>query len=378
MSIRSIMPAVFRSAGSALLCLLAVTPLAAQTLAPRATTPGATNPGSTTTGGMGTPQNLGTSPAGTSGSSSSPNLGAPPLVPATGSRSGLGSSTPARANSFANDPEMLDSPLRYLVRLKGRPQIVSANGTRWLDIQFHGEGPRLAQQRDQLKVTIQMAYADGSPLKDRNQVAMVGDSIVGTEVSLAEADVEVRGDTFQAAMFFPLNDLDLIGDSETPLQVELILKRGNLALGRNPFTPEKHEFVTIPAADMPRMWVQSLKVEVAKNADGASGVSATGMIYLAGQENTETVVEMAVANAQLAGVQARDPRFRVTDNWAGQGQKVKPTKNVQSFRLSLFVPFEACQLSPGKQELGIYVRAFNTAGNYIGGTPPEPLMVTVP
>lgn len=372
MLIRSTMPAAFRSTwsalfcGPALLCWLAVTPLAAQTLAPRSTTPGGTSSGTGSSSGMGTTSGMGTS----SGSgSNTPNVGAPPLSPANST---------TRTNSFSNDPEMLDSPLRYLVRLKGRPQIVSANGTRWLDIQFHGEGPRLAQQRDQLKVTIQMAYADGSPLKDRNQVAMVGDAIVGTEVSLAEADVEVRGDTFQAAMFFPLNDLDLIGDSETPLQVELILKRGNRALGRNPFTPEKHEFVTIPAADMPRMWVQSLKVEVAKNADGVTGVSATGMIYLAGQENTETVVEMAVANQQLAGVPSRDPRFRVTDNWAGQGQKVKPTKNVQSFRLSLFVPFEACELSPGKQELGIYVRAFNTAGNYIGGTPPEPLMVTVP
>ncbi len=363
MRTRSRFSLTLRPCWPALLCCFWAAPLAAQTLAPRnAPTP--------------------TSPANPVSASNSANAGTPNLGPAAGTPAataqGSYTRSPSFTDSLARDPEMLDSPLRYLVRLTGRPQIVSANGTRWLDIQFHGEVPRLAQQRDQMKVTIQMAYADGSPLKDRNQIATVGDSVVGTEISLAEPDVDIRGDTFQAAIYFPLNDLDLIGDSETALQVELILKRGSRVLGRNPFTPEKFEFITIPAADMPRMWVQSLKVESAKNAEGLPGVSATGMIYLAGQENLDTVVEMAIADARLAGVETRDPRFRVTDNWAGQGQRVKPTKNVQSFRLSLFVPFDACRLSPGKQELAIYVRAFNTAGNYIGGTPPEPLMVTVP
>ena len=135
---------------------------------------------------------------------------------------------------------------------------------------------------------------------------------------------------------------------------------------------------TIKTEDMPRMWVQSLKVETAKNADGQPGVSASGLIYIAGPEGAETMVEMALVDDRLEGVPSRDPRFRVTDNWAGQGQRVKPTKNVQSFRVSLFTPFDACQLKRGQQEISVYLRAFDKQGTYIGGTPPEPLQVNVP
>lgn len=273
--------------------------------------------------------------------------------------------------------EMLNSPLRYLVRFSAKPQIVGAYGTRGLDIQFEGEVPQLAQQRNQLNVVIRMAYADGTPLQDRNKVAAV-DEVVGTEIPLSESDIEINGNTFRAAMFFPLNDLDLIGDNETPLQVELLLRRGKEVITRNPFVPEKYEYITIKTEDMPRMWVQSLKVETAKNADGQPGVSASGLIYIAGPEGAETMVEMALVDDRLEGVPSRDPRFRVTDNWAGQGQRVKPTKNVQSFRVSLFTPFDACQLKRGQQEISVYLRAFDKQGTYIGGTPPEPLQVNVP
>jgi len=224
---------------------------------------------------------------------------------------------------------------------------------------------------------IRMAYADGSPLQDRNKVAAI-DDVVGTEIPLSEGDIEIRGNNFRAAMFFPLNDLDLIGDNETPLQVELLLRRGNQVITRNPFVPEKYEYFTIKSEDMPRMWVQSLKVETAKNADGQPGVSASGLIYIAGPEGAETTVEMALADTKFEGIPSRDPRFRVTDSWAGQGQRVKPTKNVQSFRVSLFTPFDACQLQRGQQEISVYLRAFDRQGNYIGGTPPEPLQVNVP
>lgn len=300
--------------------------------------------------------------------SSTPNLGSaqPRLT--------LPSST---ATTALTTGEMLDSPLRYLVRLSAQPQIVGAYGTRGLDIQFEGEVPQLAQQRKQLSVVIRMAYADGAPLQDRNKVAAI-DDVVGTEIPLSEGDIEIRGDTFRAAMFFPLNDLDLIGDNETPLQVELQLRRGKQVITRNPFVPEKYEFFTIKSEDMPRMWVQSLKVEAAKNADGQPGVSANGLIYIAGPEGAETTVEMALADAKLEGIPSRDPRFRVTDSWAGQGQRVKPTKNVQSFRVTLFTPFDACQLQRGQQEISVYLRAFDRQGKYIGGTPPEPLQVNVP
>src|SRR5690606_23118242 len=106
----------------------------------------------------------------------------------------------------------------------------------------------------------------------------------------------------RAAMFFPLNDLDLIGDNETPLQVELLLRRGTQTITRNPFVPERYEFITISSEDMPRMWVQSLKVETAKNTDGRPGVAASGLIYIAGPEGAETTVEMALADARLEGV----------------------------------------------------------------------------
>jgi len=261
---------------------------------------------------------------------------------------------------------------QYFLRIKPTVATRMFSGTRCLRIPFEGKAPELPQARNKLQVEVTFSYKDG-PLKDYDGKYRNDQGHVANFVQLANRAVKLEADRFSSAVYVPLNDLDFVSDSEETFRVHMALKEGERVLVK-----AKPAAVTVPAAEMPRVWIQGFSARKVADSRGSPVINVKAQVLLHKLAYKDIRLEAIVVGADDKPVLAREARYRVTGNTAGAQERLRPTSADQSHSVNLSIPLAALVLKPGQRGLRVHLRALSPSGDYIGGTRPRTVEVPAP
>lgn len=260
---------------------------------------------------------------------------------------------------------------QYFLEMKPTPAPVVFCGIRTLRLPFEGKAHGLPQQRTKLMIRATFSQ-NGTPLKDCDGQFRTGDGRVANFLPLSHSAMRIEGDHFTATMYVPLNDLDYLGDQAAAFTVHLELLEGERILVKaDPVS------VTIPAEWMPRVWFTNLSAQVAADGAGNPAIRVRATVVVRQMAGREVRIEAIVLDKDYRDIGVRDPRYRVTGNRAGVAAGIRPAGSEERHPVDVSIPLTGLQLTAGRHDLVIVLRAMTGRDQSVGESRPQPVAVTL-